>query len=449
MGIPLVALEKPQPPGLGKASSARQSSFTMIPATSPTNEAERLAALKDLEVLDSEFEPEFDALVNAASRVAGVPISLISLVDRDRQWFKASVGLVETSEVDRESAFCSHTILESVPMEVTDAAKDERFHDNPFVVGSPKVRFYCGVPLTLRSGLRVGTLCVIDHVPRKMDETQLEILGYLATAASAALEGRKAALDLARKSARLKESEIELLAANSILVRANDDLESFVRVASHDLRSPLITISRLADWICEDLGDDCSETVREHTSLIQRRITRMDSLLTALRQFTLAGHVDAPLETVDTEEVVRAAFELNSDDGHVRLELDGDLPRIVVQAVPLELVLRNLIGNAIKFAPESGAFVKVGAREINAGVEFTVTDNGPGIAPEFHDAVFDHFQLLQSRDKYEGSGLGLTFVKRAVELAGGHVELESDGLCGSTFRFTWPAQIVGKPADKP
>ncbi|MFT7170458.1 MAG: hypothetical protein ACI80K_003608, partial [Paracoccaceae bacterium] len=74
----------------------------MIPATSPTNEAERLAALKDLEVLDSEFEPEFDALVNAASRVAGVPISLISLVDRDRQWFKASVGLVETSEVDRE-----------------------------------------------------------------------------------------------------------------------------------------------------------------------------------------------------------------------------------------------------------------------------------------------------------------------------------------------------------
>ncbi len=418
----------------------------MISAPLPSNEVERLAALVDLEVLDSQFEPEFDALVHAASRVAGVPISLISLVDRDRQWFKANVGLDGVSETDRESAFCSHTILENVPMEISDATKDERFHDNPLVSGFPDIRFYCGVPLTLRSGSRVGTLCVIDQVPREMSEEQLAILKHLAMAASAALEGRKAAIDLSRRTDQLRASEKELTVANGILEQANDDLESFVRVASHDLRSPLITIERLAEWIEEDLGSDCPENVSEHVGLIRRRVRRMDKLLTDLRQYTLAGRVDTPMETVNTEELARTAFELNSGEAEVRLEMEGEFPTLVTQAVPLELVFRNLIGNAIKFAPKSDAFVKVSARMTDAGVEFTVSDNGPGIAPEYHEAVFGLFRILQSRDKYEGSGLGLTFVKRAVELAGGRVELESDGLCGSTFRFTWPAQLAASSA---
>ena len=111
--------------------------ISMIPAPTPPDEKDRLTALRNLDVLDTQREPEFDALVHAASCVAGVPISLISLVDQDRQWFKANVGLEGVTETDRESAFCSHAILQDAPCLVPDATRDERFQHNPLVTGRP------------------------------------------------------------------------------------------------------------------------------------------------------------------------------------------------------------------------------------------------------------------------------------------------------------------------
>jgi diguanylate cyclase len=164
----------------------------MRSAPSRTNETESLEALTALEVLDSAPEAEFDALVKVATIVCGVPISLISLIDVDRQWFKANEGLDGVSETPRELAFCAHAVLGDDLFEVPDATLDERFADNPLVTGQPDIRFYAGAPLRLSNGVRVGTLCVIDRQPRSLNETQRNILLQLSVAAARALEGRLA-----------------------------------------------------------------------------------------------------------------------------------------------------------------------------------------------------------------------------------------------------------------
>ena len=187
---------------------ARQTrTFAMQTALVPDDENSRIAALHALGVLDTAPEPVFDALVRIASLVCGVPISLISLVDTDRQWFKANTGLSEAAETPRDIAFCSHAILDDKLFEVDDALKDARFADNPLVAGNPDIRFYAGAPVTLNDGSRVGTLCVIDRVPRQLNDTQREILRSLAVAAAQALQGRKGVLDAVRISAALQASE--------------------------------------------------------------------------------------------------------------------------------------------------------------------------------------------------------------------------------------------------
>jgi GAF domain-containing protein len=166
------------------------------PAPLPADEARRLARLRALDALDTEAEPVFDALAKAAALVAGAPIALVSLVDADRQWFKANVGLEGTDETPRDVAFCAHAILGDDLFVVPDARADPRFADNPLVTGEADIRFYAGAPIRLSDGLPMGTLCVMDHQPRELDGRQAAILQQLARAVAEALEQRAAEREL-------------------------------------------------------------------------------------------------------------------------------------------------------------------------------------------------------------------------------------------------------------
>lgn len=165
----------------------------MKPAALPKNEVARLQALYRYDVLDTPEEEAFDRLTRIAALVADVPIALISLIDEDRQWFKARQGL-DAAQTPRDVSFCGHAILGVDPMEVPDASLDERFADNPLVTGEPHIRFYLGVPLTAPGGHNIGTLCVIDRRPRELDEAQRRTLHDLAQIAVRELELRKLAL---------------------------------------------------------------------------------------------------------------------------------------------------------------------------------------------------------------------------------------------------------------
>lgn len=150
----------------------------MIEAPIPADDNDRLQALRQLLILDTPPEERFDRIVTFAAEEFEMPMVLITLVDEKRQWFKASVGL-NVCETSRDISFCGHAILADETMVVPDATKDQRFFDNPFVIKEPHVRFYVGAPLKLPSGQNIGTLCMIDSVPREIDAIELAILSSL------------------------------------------------------------------------------------------------------------------------------------------------------------------------------------------------------------------------------------------------------------------------------
>jgi len=146
----------------------------------PSNETERVAALRSLKVLDTAPEERFDRLTRMAKRMFDVPIALVSLVDENRQWFKSSIGL-DAQETSRDISFCGHAILGDGPFVIPDATQDERFADNPLVVDDPDIRFYAGYPLKSPDGYKLGTLCIIDQEPRTLDKDDLQALHDLAS----------------------------------------------------------------------------------------------------------------------------------------------------------------------------------------------------------------------------------------------------------------------------
>jgi PAS domain S-box-containing protein len=198
----------------------------------PPNEEERLAALRRTQLLDSLPEGAFDDLTRIASQIAGTPIALVSLVDEHRQWFKARIG-IDAHETPRDLAFCAHAILAPEPFVVHDACADERFHDNPFVAGDPYVRFYAGMPLTDPEGHALGTLCVIDRIPRSLPPATIETLQALARTASTLIELRRKSLEIARLAQEAIKRADEVRLQSELLDAAHDMI--FVKDPEHRL----------------------------------------------------------------------------------------------------------------------------------------------------------------------------------------------------------------------
>lgn len=212
----------------------------MPAARLPDDELERLAALRALGVLDTPPEPELDAVVRAAAAVCETPISLVSLVDLDRQWFKANLGLEGVDETPRELAFCAHALLGRGLLEVEDATRDARFADNALVTGAPDIRFYAGMPLALADGAQIGTLCVIDRVPRRLDDAQRAALMALGEAAVRIMEGRQRdRRDVARVTAELARlSQVARFTSHVVIItdaegRATWVNEGFAQISGY------------------------------------------------------------------------------------------------------------------------------------------------------------------------------------------------------------------------
>ena len=168
----------------------------IVKAQVPSNEIERLAALKEYHILDTGTEQSYDDITTLAAHICKVPIVMISLVDEFRQWFKSRLGL-EQQQTPREVAFCAHAILQNEPFTVSDVARDRRFADNALVKGEPHIRFYAGIPLINPEGLALGTLCVVDRQPRRLSAAQLKALQALSRQVMALLELRRVSTHLA------------------------------------------------------------------------------------------------------------------------------------------------------------------------------------------------------------------------------------------------------------
>lgn len=180
----------------------------------PKNEARRIEILWQYDILDTPPEKSFDELTSLAAYICEAPVALISLVDENRQWFKSKVGL-SLKETNRDISMCAHAILQKGLTIVPDTTQDVRFKDNPFVVSEPKIRFYAGAPLITPSGLVLGTLCVIDKVPRRLTKDQKEALGILSRHVVAQLELRRQSRELGRSRTDCEQLKKDLAKARA------------------------------------------------------------------------------------------------------------------------------------------------------------------------------------------------------------------------------------------
>ena len=244
------------------------------------------------------------------------------------------------------------------------------------------------------------------------------------------------------------ERKAEALARTAAALEAsNRELDQFAYVASHDLKAPLRGIANLTQWIEEDLGDRVTGESREHMQLLKGRVHRMEALIDGILDYSRAGRVRTQPERVDIGALVQEVVELVAPGEGVTVEVQPGMPTLETERVPLQQVFMNLISNAIKYtrAERPDVQVRVAWRRAGDAYEFTVADNGPGIAPEYHERIWGIFQTLQARDKVEGTGIGLSVVKKIIESRGGRVTVESAAGEGATFRFTWRGTASGAP----
>ena len=254
-----------------------------------------------------------------------------------------------------------------------------------------------------------------------------------------ATDGRDQFLAVIRDISAERAQKAELEVAVERLRRSNAELDQFAYVASHDLRAPLRVIRNASRWIEEDLGDQLDDETVENINLMRSRIDRMDQLLTDLLAHSRIGREASDDRTITGDEMLKEIIELiDAPDGFTITASEG-FTGMVMQKIPLQTVLLNLVSNAVKHhdQPIGTVFMDLGWTD-DGVARFSVTDDGPGIAKEFHERIFGMFQTLRARDEVEGSRIGLAFVKKIVAIAGGKIDLKSTPGEGSSFAFTWP-----------
>jgi two-component system, sensor histidine kinase len=417
----------------------------MTAALMPPDEAERLAALLAYDVLDSSPEQPFDDLVRLAATLCGTPIAAVSLVDADRQWFKASVGL-DVSETPRQISFCAHAMLDADRvMEVPDATRDERFADNPLVTGDFHLRLYAGAPLVSPAGAALGALCVIDRVARPLTPEQRDGLAILAREVVARLELRRDLVLLRRKIERDAEEHRRAEVARQAVEAAARVRSEFLAVMSHELRTPMNAIMGFTQLLARDITEPGQQARLQRIGTAANHLLAMiDNILDYARIDDGRGPVlaEASFNVPDcVEDAVETALPRAAGKSlEVLCDIDpGVQPFLRGDAVRLRQVLLLLLDNAIKFTIGGEVSVRVAPAGPGA-LGFEVSDTGIGIAPESLGCVFEPFFQVDASlsRRFEGMGMGLAICKRIVEAMGGEIRVSSTLGKGSAFSVTLP-----------
>ncbi len=387
----------------------------MKKAAIPDNEKERLEELINLKILDSEEEQDYTDLVKLASVICQTPISLISLIDSQRQWFKAKVGL-EADETHRDLAFCAHAILQDDLFIVPNAIEDDRFFDNPLVVDNPNIRFYAGMPLVTASGYKIGTLCIIDSEPRYLTDQQKFALKTLG----------KQVINM-----------LELRLKNERLNRLNNLQNKFLAIISHDLRNPLVSVKSLIDMMGDDVltRDDFNELSEQLGSNVSQTIELLNNLIEW--GVSQARGDNFELKEVNTHKLIDT--EVNrllpaAQNKDIKLiNAIGVGTTMLVDANMLTFIVRNLLTNAIKFTAQGS--VTISGEENDKGWKLHVSDTGIGIPDEKKARLFnwDYRFTTNGTNNEAGSGLGLLMCKEFAEKHLGDITFQSQVNQGTTF----------------
>lgn len=244
-----------------------------------------------------------------------------------------------------------------------------------------------------------------------------------------------------RDVTRQHDIDVERERLIGALAASNAELDQFAYVASHDLKAPLRGIANLSKWIEQDLADRMTDESRRNLELLRGRAVRLENLIDGILSYSRAGRGLETVELVDVGALAREVVDLLDVTPPATVEIAGELPVVWAEGASFQQILMNLVGNALKYGGPS-VRVQIQARDAGAHWECVVADDGPGIAPEFHQRIWAIFQTLHPRDQVEGTGIGLSVVKKIVESRGGKVWVESRPGGGAKFFFSWPKRPV-------
>lgn len=397
----------------------------MIAPRDTDREEERLAALASYSILDTLPEEDFDNLTAIASQICGTHISLVSLIDDKRQWFKSHHGM-DQKETTKGYAFCAHAI--HAPNEVfivEDAREDERFHDNPLVTGDPYVIFYAGVPLVNDEGMPLGTLCVIDKEPKQLSEIQINSLRALGKQVMNLLELRRKKLHLEEALTRLEEQ--------------NDQLEQFAFMAAHDLKSPLATITAMSQFLVTNSNDKLDSKGQGQLEMIQTSAIRLRTMVDGLLDYnTCLRSAAKKKEVVALDAIKKEVQDKLSLPDNCKITWSSELTTFDVNLSTLSSILVELVTNAVRYCDKELTKIAVTLTEQENEYRFSITDNGPGITLTNQGRIFKIFEVDKVPDRFGivGNGIGLATAKKIIENHGGNITLSSEKGNGAEFRFS-------------
>ena len=373
----------------------------------PKNDAERLKALYRYEILDTPPEGAFNRIASLAAKLFQVPIALISLVDNERVFFKANVGMPGVTNVPRGESLCSLAILQEKPTVFKDAENEPCLLANPLVAGSFGLKFYAGAPLITSDGYNIGTVCLVDKKSRDFSEKEMEMLEDLAAVVM---------------------DEIEIRISSVKALRSQQDL---MHIAIHDLKNPTLSIKALSELL---QNGESEEMKVKLTGMITSTADKMTILINRLVKLAQIETREFSLN-LKQENVCELVKEVVSENEPLALKKEQEIVfnyepdcRANIDKLWMKEVFDNLINNAIKYSPK-GKTIEVTLKNTDSELLFEVKDEGQGFGEEDMAKIFQKFSKLSSipTGSETSTGLGLSIVKTLVELHNGNITVESKG----------------------
>jgi two-component system NtrC family sensor kinase len=392
------------------------------PAAIPDNEAERIADLHSYQLLDTLDERGYDDVTFLASYICEAPISLVTLVDFERQWFKSVQGTA-IRETTRADSFCSHLIAGPSVLVVQDTLLDDRFVDNPLVTGDFGIRFYAGAPLVTPDGNVIGSVCVIDQQPRVMRPEQVMALEALARQVMARMELRR----------QMRERE-----QAEIAMRTAEKLAAVGRMASsiaHEINNPLQSVTNLL-FMVETTGE--REQRQEYLRMAQAELSRVTQIVTQSLRFHKQSVSASPTRLGELAESALLLYRTRLSHAGVRVHLrDAQTAGLLCFAEDVRHAISNLVANALDGLQVAGGgdlFVRI--HNSAQGVVLTIADNGSGIAPETMARLFQPFNTTKG---IRGTGLGLWITKGILDKHRATARVRSRENTGTIVRIVFPS----------
>ena len=414
----------------GRAQSGYPRPYPVPVSVAEVDDQRRVAAITAYDAVRKPPRAELDSVVELAARIARVPTATLNILSDTEQHQVSTFGF-DGSVCSREDSMCTFTVESRQPVIVPDASQDPRFATNPFVTGDlGGVRFYASFPLTSHEGVTVGTLCVFDEEVHPVDHETLDGIATLAARVIDVFELRLRSRELALNLMELRALQVEL-------ERSNERLASFAGQVSHDLKTPLTTLTLSLDLLREqfDEGGVGPESVK----LLDRAIkgsSRMADLVDDVLDYARLGGTlkttDVDLDFVLGEVLDDLAPEL--EDVTLRI---GRLPTVVGDRAQLRAVLQNLLANAARYRREDRLLVvEITARHVQRAWRIEITDNGRGVPPVDRNRVFEPLARLD--ESIEGSGIGLATCRRIIGAHGGRIGVDPTPTEGARFWFELP-----------